>query len=90
MAKRLAQNWEHHTDCVISKFGLHIGGNLIHSGVIALRTGHYGLRYRDDILFTQCETRLRGCGQNTIHNDLGDVVSLADDRGPDTPGYSAD
>ena len=75
---------------MFTKLGAHIGGDLVHGGIIALGPGHHGLGDGDDVLVPQGKAVALGRRQHAVHHDLGDVVPLPNDGGPDAPGYSTD
>ena len=71
-----------------AELGTHVGGDVVHGGVVALRAGHHGLGDRDDVLIPQLEALLFGRFQHTGDYDIGQVVPLADDRAANAPRYS--
>ena len=84
-----AENGEDDADGLAAQLLLHVCGDIVHRGVVALGTGHDGLGHGDDVPVMEGEALLLGGGQDGCGHDLLEIVSLADDGGADAPGNSS-
>ena len=79
-----AEDGEHDTNSFTTQLGAHISGNIVHTGVIALGTGHYGLGHSNDITVTGSETVFLHSFQDAASDDFYHIITLTDDGGTQT------
>ena len=84
-----AEDGEDDADGPAAQLLSHVGGDIVHRGVVALGPGHNGLSHGDDVPVMEGKALLLGGGQDGCGHDLLQIVSLTDDGGADAPGYSS-
>ena len=85
-----AEDGEDHPHCAAPQLGLHVGGDIVHRGVVALGPGHNGLGHGHNVPVPEGKAvLLRGLQQGT-GDDLHQIVSAADNGGADAPGNGTD
>ena len=80
-----AQNGERDTYGLAAGLGLHVGGDLLAGGVVALAAGHHGLGHSHHIAITGGDAVFLQRVQNGVHRGLDDVVALAENRRANAP-----
>ena len=76
-----AEDGEENADGLSPQLGPHVGGDVLHRGVIALGPGHDGLRHGDDIPVTHGKAVLTGGLQHGSGDNLHQIVPASDDGG---------
>ena len=84
-----AEDRENHADGLSAKLGADICGDIVNTGIIALRTGDDSLRHADNVTITDSKAFALGGLKDTIDNDRSQVISLTDDGSADASGYSS-
>ena len=85
-----AEDGENDAHRPAAQLGADIPGDVVHSGIVALGTGHDGLGHGDDVAVANGKAVLRGGLQHGIGDDLGQIIAAADDGRADAPGNSTD
>ena len=70
---------------MLAELGLHVVGDIVHTGVVAVGARHDRLGHGDNVPVVQAEPFLLGLRQHGIHGYLNDVVTPADDGRTDAP-----
>ena len=79
-----AQNGKDHAHGV-AELSLHVGSDIVRGAVVAVGPGHHGLGHGHHIPIMKGKMLLLRRLQHRVHDDGDDVVSLANDRGPNAP-----
>ena len=85
-----AEDGEDHANGLSAQLRLYIGGNIVHRGIVTLGAGHNGLSHGDYVAVAYGERAIVDRLQDRPGDDLGQVISAADNGGADTHGYGAD
>ena len=81
-----AEDGENHAHGLSAEFALHILGDLLHGGIVALGPGYHRFGHGDDILVMNLKAAAFRSAEHAVHYDLADVVPFPDDGGPNAPG----
>ena len=84
-----AQNGERDAHGLAAGLGLHVGGDLLAGGVVALAAGHHGLGDGHHVAVAGGDVVLPQGVQNSVHRGLDDVIALAEDGCANAPDNSA-
>ena len=85
MAKRFRLRMEQYAYRAAAQFGAHVGGDVVHGGVISLGPGYDGLGHGDYVPVTDGKAVLAGGLKNRLGDDLHQVVPAADDGSANPP-----
>lgn len=85
-----AEDGEDDANGFSAQLGLYIGGDIVHRGVVTLGAGHNGLSHCHYVAVAYGERAIVDRLQDRPGDDLGQVISAADNGGADTHGYGAD
>ena len=85
-----AENGEDDAHGLAAQLGLHIVGDIVHRGIVALGAGHDSLSHGNHVTVPDGEAVVSGRLQHGIGDDLHQVITAADDRGPQAAGNGTD
>ena len=85
-----AENGESHADGLAAGLGAHVGGNVVHRGIVALCAGDDGFGHGYNVTVVRGNARLAPCFLHGGGGDLSDIVALSDDRGADAAHNGTD
>ncbi len=77
------EDGEDYGDGLAAQLRAHVGGDVVHRGVVAVGTGDDALRHGNDVPLMQLEALLGHCGLDSVGCELDYVVSFAYDRSTD-------
>ena len=70
--------------------GLHVGGDLLNGGIVALAAGHYGFGDGDHVLIPGGDALLSQGVCNGVGGDGNDIVTLTENGGTHTAHHGTD
>ena len=78
-----AEDGENHTHSLSAQLGANILSDVVNGDIVALRAGHDGFGHSHDVPVSGSQSFLHSL-TDTVHNDLGQVISLTNDGSSDT------
>ena len=80
-----AEDGEGDAHSLAAGLGLHVGGDLLHRGIVALAAGHHGLGDSRHILVMGLDAVLLQCRQDRGDHALHHIVALTENGGANAP-----
>ena len=80
-----AENGEGDAHSLAAGLGLHVGGDLLHRGIVALAAGHHGLGDSRHVLVMGLDAVLLQCRQDGGDHALHHIVPLTENGGANAP-----
>ena len=82
-----AEDGECHAYGLAAGLGLHVRGDLLAGGVVALAAGHHGLGHGHHVAVAGSDVVFTKCVQNRADGDVHHAVALAEDGGAHAPDH---
>ena len=84
------QDREDHADRLATELFPHIGRDVVHGSIVALRARNDRFCHRDHVTISQAKAVALCSSKHTVGNDRRQVVSLPNDRAADAARHSPD
>ena len=81
---------KNHTNGITPQLGTHVGRDVLHTRIIALRPRHNRFGHGDHIPVTQRKALCGSGPQHAVDHNGGEIISLPDDGAANAPGYGPD